>query len=324
MSKTNKKCPVCDSNHIIKKGKRNGKQRFQCGDCQANFTIKNIGVKRKNQFIWFRKWIMERQVYKTLSRDSSMSQSTLQNLFKHYLSQVPTLSIKSKTKVHLLIDGTYFSNGLCLILYYDYDIRYVQLYRQTNKEKLRDIKEDLENLKKLNVAVYSVTCDGHKSILGAVKKVFPEVIIQRCLVHIKRQIKNYLSGSPKHFISQQLLCLSKEITHLKTNEQANDWGNRFYQWYVENQYFIEEKSMNEESGFQWFKHKNLHLATYHIINALPNMFAYLQDSEIPYTTNRLEAYFTHLKEKLTLHRGLRFEAKKNFIKWYLYFKNQGG
>ncbi|WP_262481982.1 transposase [Capnocytophaga canis] len=39
-------------------------------------------------------------------------------------------------------------------------------------------------------------------MLGAVKKVFPEVIIQRCLVHIKRQIKNYLSGSPKHFISQ--------------------------------------------------------------------------------------------------------------------------
>lgn len=121
----NKKCPVCGSNHIIKKGKRNGKQRFQCGDCQANFTIKNIGVKRKNQFIWFRKWIMERQVYKTLSRDSTMSQSTLQNLFKYYLSQAPTLSIKSKTKVHLLIDGTYFSNGLCLILYYAYDIRYV-------------------------------------------------------------------------------------------------------------------------------------------------------------------------------------------------------
>ncbi|WP_455769054.1 IS1/IS1595 family N-terminal zinc-binding domain-containing protein [Capnocytophaga canimorsus] len=34
MSKTDKKCLVCSSNHIIKKGKRNGKQRFQCGDCQ--------------------------------------------------------------------------------------------------------------------------------------------------------------------------------------------------------------------------------------------------------------------------------------------------
>ena len=53
----NKKCPVCGSNHIMKKGKRNGKQRFQSGDCQASFTIKNIGVKRENQFIWFKKRI---------------------------------------------------------------------------------------------------------------------------------------------------------------------------------------------------------------------------------------------------------------------------
>jgi hypothetical protein len=51
------------------------------------------------------------------------------------------------------------------------------------------------------------------------------------------------------------------------------------------------------------------------------MFSYLDDNKIPYTTNRLENHFTHLKEKLTLHRGMRFEAKKNFIKWYLHFKN---
>ena len=51
------------------------------------------------------------------------------------------------------------------------------------------------------------------------------------------------------------------------------------------------------------------------------MFAYLEYPEIPNTTNSLEAYFTHLKEKLTLHSGLRFTQKNNFIKWYLYLKN---
>ena len=51
------------------------------------------------------------------------------------------------------------------------------------------------------------------------------------------------------------------------------------------------------------------------------MFHYLDNPAIPNTTNRLENYFAHLKDKLTLHRGLRFEAKKNFIKWYLHFKN---
>ena len=42
---------------------------------------------------------------------------------------------------------------------------------------MRDIKEDLQNLKVLGVDIYSVTCDGHKSILSAVAKVYPEAII---------------------------------------------------------------------------------------------------------------------------------------------------
>jgi hypothetical protein len=126
-----------------------------------------------------------------------MSQSSIQRLFNQYLKSAPTVAIRSKSKVHLLIDGSYFANGLCLILYYDYDIRYVQLYRETNQEKYKEIKEDLENLKKLGVDVYSVTCDGHKAILKAVRKVFPQAIIQRCLVHIKRQSRSNLSAQPK-------------------------------------------------------------------------------------------------------------------------------
>ncbi len=239
---------------------------------------------------------MERQVYPTLVRDSKNSQSSLQRLFRQYLLTAPEVKIRSKSHVHILIDGTYFSNGLCLILYYDHDIRYVQLYRETNKEKMRDIREDLQNLKVLGVDIYSVTCDGHKSILSAVARVYPDAIIQRCLVHIKRQVKNYLSEHPKH--------------------------PGFKRWYDENQAYINEKSINQETGWDWFTHKNLHLATSLIINAIPNMFHYLDDSAIPNTTNRLESYFTHLKEKLTLHRGLRLPSRKNFIKWYLYFKNQ--
>lgn len=117
---------------------------------------------------------MERQVYKYLIRDSGMSQSVIQRLFNEYLKSPPENLIKSKSSVHLLIDGTYFANGLCLILYYDYDIQYVQLFRETNSEKYREIREDLENLKKLGVEVYSVTCDGHKAILKAVKKSVPQ------------------------------------------------------------------------------------------------------------------------------------------------------
>lgn len=128
---------------------------------------------------------MERQVYKTLVRDSGMSQSSLQRLFNQYLKSPPKNEIKSKSHVHLLIDGTYFSNGLCLILYYDKDLQYVQLYRNTNQEKYKEILEDLKNLKKLGVEVYSVTCDGHKSTLKSVLKVFQTLLFNDALFMLK-------------------------------------------------------------------------------------------------------------------------------------------
>ncbi len=285
------------------------------------FQRDNDAVKDSNRFIWFKKWIMERQVYRFLVRDSGMSESTLQRLFNRFLAKAPEVIIKAKHKTHLLIDGSYFANGLCLVLYYDHDIRYVQLYRHTGEEHFKEIYEDLINLQKLGVNVYSITCDGHKAILKAIRKAYPGVIIQRCLVHIKRQVKNYLSGSPKTTQGAALLQMSNQITRIKTQEQCGLWLLGFKQWCDEHEPYVKELSYNTESKRFWYTHKNLHAAYSLILNAIPNMFHYLNDEQIPYTTNRIENYFGHLKDKLTLHRGLRMTAKRNFIKWYLHFKN---
>lgn len=300
---------------------QNGKQRYFCKQCNFSFLLLRHDVKNKNEFIWFKKWIIERQVYKYLVRDSGYSQSKIQRIFNQYLNSAPVIEIRSKTRVHLLIDGSYFPNGLCLILYYDHNLRYVQLYRETNQEKYTEIKEDLQNLKKLGVDVYSVTCDGHKAILKSIKKVFPNAIIQRCLVHIKRQVRNYLSSKPKLEQSASLLKLSNQITSIKSIEDSNIWLGAFFNWYKINHEFINQKTQSQNTGRFWYTHKNLHAAFSLLENAIPNMFNYLDDEQIPNTTNRIENYFTHLKDKLRIHRGLRFEAKKNFIKWYLYMKN---
>lgn len=274
-----------------------------------------------NQFIWFVKWIMDRQVYRTLSAEMKMSSRSISRLFKKYLSQAPVIPIKSKTNVHLLIDGTYLPNGLCLILYYDHDIRYVQLYRTSNQEKLREIQQDLKALKSLGVHVYSVTCDGHKSILKAVAKVYPEAMIQRCLVHVKRQSRAYLSANPQLPASKELLCISKKIVLIKTPQQCSYWLLELHNWYQKYRDILLEESFNPATNKYWYTHKGLHRAYTLIHNAMPHLFTYLNDPGIPYTTNRLESFFKHLKEKLLLHSGLRLEAKRNFIKWYLHFKN---
>ena len=227
---------------------QNGKQRYFCKQCNFSFLLLRHDVKNKNEFIWFKKWIIERQVYKYLVRDSGYSQSKIQRIFNQYLNSAPVVEVRSKTRVHLLIDGSYFPNGLCLILYYDHNLRYVQLYRETNQEKYTEIKEDLQNLKKLGVDVYSVTCDGHKAILKSIKKVFPNAIIQRCLVHIKRQVRNYLSSKPKLEQSASLLKLSNQITSIKSIEDSNIWLGAFFNWYKINHEFINQKTQSQNTG----------------------------------------------------------------------------
>ena len=289
--------------------------------CGLLFHRDNNAVKDSNRFVWFKKWILERQVYRYLVRDSGMSESSIQRLFKRFLSQAPEVSIKLRHKTHLLIDGSYFPGGLCLILYYDHDIRYVQLYRHANEEKFKEIYEDLLNLRRLGVNVYSVTCDGHKAVLKAIRKAYPEALLQRCLVHIKRQVKHYLSSSPKTAAGADLLKISKEVTAITSQEQCGLWLLKFKYWCDCHETYVKQKSFNPESKRYWYTHKNLHAAYFLLLKAIPNMFYYLNDPEIPATTNRLENYFGHLKDKLTLHRGLRLQAKRNFIKWYLHFKN---
>jgi hypothetical protein len=287
------------------------------------FTRENPEVALANQFIWFEKWIIERQIYKYLVRDSGLSQSSIQRLFRHYLKQAPEVAIKSKEQAHLLIDATYFPNNLCLVLYYDHDIRYTQLYRITDGERYEQMREDLQNLKVLGVDIASITCDGHKALLKAIRKIYPDILIQRCLVHLKRQSGTWLTPHPKTTAAQELLQLSRRITCLKTYEQSNEWLIELHNWHKTYKTFINEKTFNLSTGRYWYKHKMLHQTASLIIKAIPDMFHYLDDPQIPYTTNLLESFFGHLKEKLEIHRGLRPQAKRNFIKWYLHFKNNG-
>jgi hypothetical protein len=250
-----------------------------------------------------------------------MSQSSLQRLFKEYLTKVPIITIKKKIEACLLIDATYFPNNICLVVYYQSDIKYTQLYRITDNEYFVEIREDLENIRNLGIHVKSVTCDGHRAILKSVRKVFPNAQIQRCLVHIKRQSRIWLTQNPKTSIGIDLLRIINKLTHITTVESANNWVKSLEAWYEVNMSFLEQKTLNPSSGKYWYKHKMIRRTMTLIQKALPDLFRYLYDPDIPSTTNRIEGFFSHLKEKLQLHRGLTKQSKKNFIKWYLYFMN---
>jgi hypothetical protein len=305
---------------VIRWGKQLGKQRFKCKNCEILFTRNDPEQRLENRFVWFKKWILERQTFKTLSRDSGLSIDTLQQIFYSFLERSPTVNILKREKVHLRMDATYFKK-FCLVCYQDHEDGYTQLIRFSDGEHYEEIKEDLNNLIKLGVHIESITTDGHKSILKAIRKALPDVITQRCLVHIQRMCLLWLTRFPKHLAGQQLRQHILLLMKIKSNNDRIYWTRELELWHKRHKEYLQEKTFQENTGRYWFTHKLLRRSYFTIKRALPNMFHYLSDPTIPSTTNGIEGFFSHLKNHLDLHRGLTVKHRIDFIKWYVYLSN---
>ena len=265
--------------------------------------------------------MLERQTFSTLCRDSKLSKDTLQRTFHYFLEQAPRIKIIKRERVHLRFDATYFKK-FCLLCYQDDEDGYTQLIRFSDGEHYEEIKEDLDNLIKLGIQIESITTDGHKSVLKAIKKSIPYARVQRCLVHIQRMCLLWLTRYPMHIAGQELRQLVLLILKIKTNNDRLYWTRQLNKWYERHKEYINEKTYNAETGRYWYTHKLLRRSFFSIKRALPNMFHYLSNSKIPRTTNGIEGFFSHLKNHLDLHRGLTIKNRTNFIKWYIYFSNE--
>lgn len=313
---------TCKSTEVIKWGKQNNKQRYKCKSCGLLFIRQHAGVRDKNRFVWFEDWIVGRQTIEQISKESRYPRRTLIRYFHAYLSKQPVFSVYPSERVNLLIDGTYFNNDLCLVLYRDNTIKFTQFYRLTNGEWYEELKEDLENLLKLGVHIESITCDGHKALLKAIRKVCKHATLQRCLVHIQRMCKIWLTARPQSQAGIELRRICAKLHLIKNSQQRDYWIVSLFRWHEQHKDFINEKSFNADSSRYWYKHKMVRRCFMVIKKALPDMFRYIDNPRIPKTTNGLESFFGHLKGNLNIHRGLSPAHRKEFILWYLFLKNK--
>lgn len=330
------RCWACSSLETIKWGKQGGKQRYQCQNCGIYFTAQNIGVKLQNELVWFEKWVVHRQTLGELAEQSGYSERTLRYKFEQYLDKYPRLTIPVKRVVNLVLDGTYFPNKVCLFVYRENELQDTLLYRTTTGEYADEIYEDLLNILQLGIVIESITCDGHKSILSAIKDVnkwirlynkqnkttFKPIVIQRCLVHIQRSCLNYLKIDHKSVEGQRLRRIAMTMCKIETQEHKALFIDAFNSWFEDTKDYVGHKTFYGYSNRSWRTHKALYSAYRTVKSALPYMFGYLDNEKIPRTTNCLEGYFAHLKTDIGIHRGLSEHHFKCFLRWYLWFKRK--
>lgn len=325
MTKTRRfRCPHCGSLDTKCNGKYKSHQHYYCKSCGRYFTDRRDHISSNNMFVWFERWILGKQSIVRLSRQSGYSERTLKRYFYKQLPTCPQWQIQRREKVNLLIDGTYFTNKVCLLLYRDNNIKMTILYRLTRREALRDLKEDLQNIKEIGIKIESVTCDGAANILKAVREVCPEAVLQRCTVHIVREVESWITRKPKSDAARELLELVRLLGRIEKHDDAQLWIQAFIDWYRKHETYIEKKSEDETTGRWWYTHKMLHRSMVHIKRALPYMFNYTRYYNVPKTSNSIESFFGHLKDNLRIHRGLSEQHFKDFVKWYLFLKSNLG
>lgn len=240
------------------------------------FTRNDADQRLKNRFVWFRKWILERQTFKNLSRDSALSVDTLQRTFYAYLKQSPKVKIIKRSNVHLRIDATYFEE-FCMVCYQDNDDGYTQLIRFTNGEHFEEIKEDLDNLIKLGVQIESITIDGHKSILKAIKKSLPNVLALGMFGTCTKNVFALANRVSKDLACVELRGLILMLLRIKTDNDRIYWTALLEKWYQQHKVYLQEKINNVQTGRYWYTHKLLRRSYFTIKRALPNMFHYLSN-----------------------------------------------
>lgn len=320
--KRRKRCPKCGSLNTICWGTQNGGQRYKCKDCGSLFTPRRVDTRMRNRFIWFRKWVSGKQSLEEISRSSGYSERQLRRWFSEYLTRVPEWSIPRKKGVHLIIDGSWLPDRRCLVLYRDQVSRSTLYYRFSDGENEYEIAQDLIRLREVGVSISSFTTDGSKDIIRAIKYTHPHAVRQRCLVHIERECLSWLTQHPRTSAGITLRRLVRLINKISTNNDRIFWIRELDRWHDEYGEFIRQKSVNSETGETYYTHDNVRKAYVHIRSAIPNMFKFLEHPDVPKNTNALESFFGHMKDNLRIHRGLSFENKINFIKWYLFFSKE--
>ena len=248
------------------------------------------------------------------------SAKTVERFVHRYLASPPVPAPPRKSQeIYLKIDATYFGRwGCCLvykagtqIIFWDFDLRENYLGYLNNLVKLREWGYQIEG----------VTSDKHGGLLEAVQGLFPGIPHQYCLVHLRRSCETLLTQHPETPAGQELLIIVSHLTEIHdhyTKDIWLKWFTRFGERYTD---FTNKRSYaNDGTKHWWYTHKNLRKAYRSLLHSLDHMFLYLDHSGLEKDTNGLESEFSHLKEKLRRHRGLKRDRKISFVEWYLHFK----
>jgi hypothetical protein len=245
---------------------------------------------------------------------------------------VPQAPVTGEIHPVLMLDGTYF-NGWCVLVAYSGS--HVIAWQWCDREKHASWSALLQQIPAPDVAVV----DGHKGLESALREHWPETKVQRCLFHIRQNIRTHLTLRPKLEAGKELLALAKALTHVTDLDEAASWMGEFASWEARWESFLKHRTYAKKNTVRpthigagqlwWYTHLGLRRARGTLAGAVKagHMFTWLTNAtagqNIARTTSPLEGGINAgLKDLLRTHRGLTPDHAARAVDWYLYLRTE--
>lgn len=206
-----------------------------------------------------------------------------------------------------IADMTFFRRTFGVCVFRDAQLKENLIWKTAKTETIAVYRELREKLEKQGFRFSAVVIDGRPGLF----KLFCDLPIQMCHFHQTAIMTRYLTTRPKLPASQMLRRIALEIS--KSDEEK--MKRLLSIWHLIWKDFLDEKTTDEETGKWHYTHKRLRSAFRSVNNNLPYLYTYQKYPElkIPNTTNSLDGFFSHLKELVKIHRGLKLERKIKMI-----------
>lgn len=249
-----------------------------------------------------------------ISRIKNTSLKTAQRTIKYWLDRPPEKEKKYTGIKHLICDGSLLKRNCGIYAVMNADNRELVKAAYGVKETNKDLLIFYQELSDQGLKPLSATVDGSLQQIKYLRKIWPEIIIQRCIVHVQRQGLSWCRMIPKRKESKELRELFLQLCCVKTQQQVSLFIKAVCAWEQKFGSSI-EASTNRGRVFS-----DIIRARSMLLKALPDLFHYITNPDIPRTTNAIEGYFSRMKELYRLHRGLAVTNRINYFDWYFFLK----
>ena len=311
-----KNCPICGC-RMRRNGKtKAGKQRWRCPECgSSTFHAINNDAKELEAFV---RWLLSNETQAKMPGQGR----TFRRHTARFWELWPMPEIVDEVHKVIYVDGIHLSRGVCILIACSDE--HVLSWHLARAETTQSWIALISRIAPPDVVV----TDGGSGFKSAVKQVWPDTRIQRCVFHAFCQVKRYTTSRPKLQAGKELYQLAIELLHIKTPAQAEHWLERFIEWCKFWEDFLEEKSIID--GTKQYTHERLRRARRSLVILINQgvLFTYLDpalrlEGPVPATNNMIEGGVNaQIRNVFHVHRGLRLEHRIKAAYWWCYMHTE--